>query len=390
MTLTDGCGSVTPILDLEKPFPEALEKRVTGRVAAPFLATVGAIVMTENYAALAIPFGIVLMGFLSTLVHELGHLLAGWSAGLKFDAVTMGPFAIRRSRTGVRVRFTRFWWRGLTYMSFPQVSRLRRRLIVLGAGGPLASLVCGAAALIGGEIVAGNYDLPFLSIVQLFGAYSLLIGILSFRSFRVGPYPGDGMFLRALLRSRDGAKQLVAASALGALRNKTPDGVNWHDRWVRVANDHLGLSTRYHADWYHYSTAQNPETAARFLEECLAGSAFLEPEDRDALVAEAVKFIAWDRNDPDKATRWLTRLRSPENLSRLSTIRMNVALMSASKHFDAALAEWQAGLQLIQQSPPSAAAERYEASWQQWKMDIVRRAAQRLETVGAQESKVYS
>jgi hypothetical protein len=129
-------------------------------------------------------------------------------------------------------------------MSFPKVSRLRRRLIVPGAGGPLASLVCGAAALIGGEMVGGKYDLPFLSIVQLFGAYSVFIGILSFRCLRVGPYPGDGMFLRALLRSKDGAKQLVAASALGALRNETPDGVNWHDRWVIVANDHLGLSTR--------------------------------------------------------------------------------------------------------------------------------------------------
>jgi hypothetical protein len=159
---------------------------------------------------------------------------------------------------------------------------------------------------------------------------------------------------------------------------------------VRVANDHLGLSTPYHAAWCHYSTAQNPETAARFLEECLAGSAFLEPEDRDALIAEVVKFAAWDRNDPDKGTRWLTRLRCPENLSRLSAIRMNVALMSASSHFDAAFAEWQAGLRLIQQSPPSATAERYEASWQQWKTEIVRRAAQRLETVGTQESPVHS
>jgi hypothetical protein len=153
MTLTGGSASATSILDLEKPLPGALERQVTGRAAAPFWAAVSAMVMTENYAALAIPFGIVLTGFLSTVVHELGHLLAGWSVGLRFDGITMGPFAMRRSRTGVSVRLTRFWWRGLTYRSFPEVSRLRQRLIVLGAGGPLASLVCGVIALIGGEIV---------------------------------------------------------------------------------------------------------------------------------------------------------------------------------------------------------------------------------------------
>jgi hypothetical protein len=83
--------------------------------------------------------------------------------------------------------------------------------LLTGGGGPFASLISGLSALAGGELLAASkYDLPLLSILQLFGAYSQLIGIVSFRSFRVGLYPGAGMFLRALLRSKYGAKQLSA------------------------------------------------------------------------------------------------------------------------------------------------------------------------------------
>jgi hypothetical protein len=185
-------------------------------------------------------------------------------------------------------------------MSFTRISRLRRKLITFGLGGPIASLACGGVALIGGEIVRTHYDLPWLTLVQFFGAFSLWIGILSFFTFRAGPYAGDGMLLRALTRSRDGAKQLVAAHALGALQNKNPEGVNWHRRWVRVAYGHLGLFTQYHVDWYNYVTSADPSSAAAFLERCLAGSGFLEREDRDALVAEVVKFAAWDQNDASK------------------------------------------------------------------------------------------
>lgn len=41
-------------------------------------------------------------------------------------------------------------------MSFTRISRLRRKLITFGLGGPIASLACGGVALIGGEIVTGE------------------------------------------------------------------------------------------------------------------------------------------------------------------------------------------------------------------------------------------
>jgi len=79
-------------------------------LAAPFLGAVAFIVMTENYPSLVVPFGMVLIAFLSIVVHELGHLVAGWSVGLRFDGVTMRPFVIKRSRSGWSFRLTRYVW----------------------------------------------------------------------------------------------------------------------------------------------------------------------------------------------------------------------------------------------------------------------------------------
>src|SRR5262249_21648384 len=153
------------------------------------------------------------------------------------------------------------------------------KLIVTTLGGPAASLICGLVLLVGGEVIRSRTEatLPSLSVLQLAGAYSLLVGFLSFRSFRVGPLAGDGMLLRALISSRVGATQAVTGSALSVLRNKNPDGVNWNDRWLRVLGETQGLLTPYHAAWHQYAEASarnDMPTAARSLEHCLERSAW--------------------------------------------------------------------------------------------------------------------
>ena len=117
--------------------------------------------MAENYPLLAIVFGAVLIGFLAALVHELGHLCAGWAAGFRFDGITVGPFVLKRLRTGLTFRIHPRLASGLTYMSMIGIYRIRRRAILLCLGGALASLSCGLACLIGGEIARAYYDSPW-------------------------------------------------------------------------------------------------------------------------------------------------------------------------------------------------------------------------------------
>jgi hypothetical protein len=379
--------SSTPILDLQKPLPQPLENRVTGIAATPFLMLVGAIAMTENFSALAIPFGILAAMFLSTVVHELGHILAGLAFRMRFRGVLIGPFVLQRSRIGWRFRLTRFWVRGFTYMSLPKIRNMRRRLFALVFGGPLSSLVCGAAALIVGEVLQARSETAWVGVLELFGVYSVFIGVISFRPFRVGPYAGDGMLLRALIRSRDDAKQLIAIYALGILHDQNPDGVSWNDRWTRVAYEGT-LAPQYYRDLASYFRAPDADSAAAFLEKCLQGSAFLSPADRDNLIAEVVEFASSKRSDASLAQRWLERINSPQNISLLTRARMNLAFEIAKDQPENALRHWQAGLELILRSPKSPAAERYESFWRSWEEQVIQRFDPNIQTASKPEESI--
>lgn len=370
--------SPTPILDLLEPLPKPYDERITGRFAAPFLTVVACVVITENYSLLAIVLDALLIGFLTTLVHELGHLCAGWAAGFRFGGITVGPFVLKRLRTGLTFRIRPRLASGLTYMSLNGIRRIRRRAILLSLGGALASLLFGLTGLIGGEIGRVYYDSPWPTFSQFLGFYSLFIGIFSFTHYRSGPFAGDGLLLRALWKSRDDAKPLIAAYALSALESKNPNGVHWNSRWARIASGSRFV-TPYHVDWYAYWAAQDSASAAPLLERCLAASYFVEREYRPHLIAEAVKFCAWDKDDHAKAQKWLELLQDPERLDSLSLARMNVALSCAAKDFNSVIRHWEAGLRLIQQSPPGKTTSDYEASWRAWKVEIEARRTEKPE-----------
>src|SRR2546423_10977326 len=104
--------STTPILDLVEPLPVPADHVVTGKFAVPFLTFVSMIVFTENYSFLVVPFGYLAIALIDVAVHEFGHLLAGWSVGLQFKGVHMGPLLLYRIRTRWAFRFRPKIYRG--------------------------------------------------------------------------------------------------------------------------------------------------------------------------------------------------------------------------------------------------------------------------------------
>jgi hypothetical protein len=91
MGATAKTTSPTPILDLLRPLPKPDQERATGRFAFPFLTFTAWIAIAGDPYFIALPLGLLLIVFLTTLVHELGHLIAGWCVELRFKGVRVDP-----------------------------------------------------------------------------------------------------------------------------------------------------------------------------------------------------------------------------------------------------------------------------------------------------------
>lgn len=83
--------------------------------------------------------------YLVITVHELGHLAAAAWVKFRFFLLTIGPLRVTRVRDGLAVSFNRnpFIFGGLAAALPTEFHHLRRRMAIMIAGGPLASLLFG-------------------------------------------------------------------------------------------------------------------------------------------------------------------------------------------------------------------------------------------------------
>jgi hypothetical protein len=154
----------------------------------------------------------------------------------------------------------------------------------------------------------------------------------------------------------EGAVQQIAAHGLQMLKNRGIDRALWNRRWVKVASTPTQvLRTTYFEDWRQYEEATDAATAEKCLERCLSGLATLSPLDRDEVVddlfLEAATLTAWKTGDAKKSEIWFRQALHPENAGVLTWIRAKVALHCAHGRFDAAIVEWEKGLQAIHGFP---------------------------------------
>jgi Peptidase family M50 len=108
--------------------------------------------------------------FISILMHECGHLLAGFAVGMRFRQIMVGPlllYAPFRGR-GIRLKFVPVFGRGYCAMIPPSgYYSTRRALVVLIAAGPVATLALGMYALFALAEGSGNIKHPALWDVAL-------------------------------------------------------------------------------------------------------------------------------------------------------------------------------------------------------------------------------
>jgi hypothetical protein len=192
--------------------------------------------LTENRLVLKIaeanevktPWDLLAFPFLMLIVlgvHEIGHLIGGLSQGMRFLLLIVGPFGWHASVAGPRFEWnTNVALMGGLAATLPTETgaSLRRQLLVMIAGGPLASLLLAIFA-----VAAIAYVEPRIA------AYCLIVAATSFGIFlvtliptRAGGFMSDGMQLIDVWR---GGTAVVERSALLRIFAQSMDGVRPRD-----------------------------------------------------------------------------------------------------------------------------------------------------------------
>jgi hypothetical protein len=155
----------------------------------------------------------ILAAVTSIMIHEAGHVLAGWLVGFRFVLWIAGPLCIQAGQ------FPRLNWNwrqmGLVISIPPIAPALRTRQILFMAGGPAANLLIGHIALriqngIGEPVQSGAYtagertatELTLILFFYFLGWMSSLFGLINIWPRQLSTVQTDGAWLWALLHHR--------------------------------------------------------------------------------------------------------------------------------------------------------------------------------------------
>lgn len=403
--------TTTPILDLQEPLPAAKRKRSSLRgfaigvvIGLLLILLIPALevsrwrrflwpVLVFNHRFLyslsfwdreffmggLVVFWLALVA--AVVVHELGHFVAGRLMGFSLQFLQVGPLSIGYDHGNLRIQYRPNWGvAGLTAMHVSKILRLRRKLLVYVAAGPITNLLF---VLVGWGLTqnfAADFNIFFWSAIQPFSAACLLAFLASVIPYRsANGFFSDGARLRMLLRPDVETKRWYAIIGVGVQRRYGRRPREWNRRWLALASSGEGPSVvALVGKFLSYAAANDRKDeagAGQLLESCLRDVGVARGAFRDSLIHEAAVFQAWFRNDAEKAQKWFARIQKPGQLAPLQRTRGTVALRFAQGDAKTAFEEWAKGLEEIEQFKDAVQRTTVRESWLEWKIEMEERVA---------------
>ncbi|MCP4427777.1 MAG: hypothetical protein GY803_25105 [Chloroflexi bacterium] len=318
---------------------------------------------------------VILISFLTTAVHELGHLLAGNLAGLRFHMLVIGP--LRVAHEGGKLRFglhkSAFVFSGMTGSAPTDSRNLSRRLLVFFLGGPLASLIQTALAAIlffhwSADVHFTNSTAWAVEAAAITAVYAAIVFLSAIKpsQYQSGQL-ADGGRIVSLLRGgpvADRWRALVALIGTGMDGQRPRD---WDKALIQQAligydHSHDGRNARLVAYLWALDNGRIAE-ANRWLEEAIAIRPTRIPGTPAHLIWEKAYFIARHLNDPAQARDWLNRAqKKPTHQSQF--LRAEAAVLMAEGNPEAARETAREALAILRQKTPTGM-RRAESDWLQ-------------------------
>ena len=245
------------------------------------------------------PFGII--------VHELGHVTAGLIAKFSVLSFAVGPFTLRRQSGNLIVRIAPFRVGGMITAVPLHSNNLRRRMLLLTAGGPVASLLGG-----GFEFGLGLLFHPAAWSSWMFplAVMSWVVGVISLMPTR-GFYTSDGVRILDLLRESPESERLCAVLSIAACAIAGIRPSDWDLKLVEKArsaqerpNDNIVatlMAYEFAMDSHHFDDAET------YLQSAIQQMPKCPPNIKSGIAADAAFYNAVIRNDAKTARDWLNQ-----------------------------------------------------------------------------------
>jgi hypothetical protein len=340
----------TPVLDVFRPLPPQTKESLSAGeyflasslailtlVALPSLRAV--IEVAPGYWAALIP---VIAAVSAGFTHEMGHLISGWLFGFKIRQVKIGPVQLGRHARCGEPYCGDVITLGASVLE-PRVgdqddATLRRRLLFLMLGGPLASTLLAVGLETAHYFVQPGFLVGFS--LHVGAVFSALIAIAaSLPDVNRHGIFSDGARLLMLLRKDAKAERWISNIRCQMALNQGSHPRDWDQACVaRTAAISDDSRDAYLSRWLAYLWAaerQDITCATKYLEGALEVLSFATPKMRDHLFLEAAVFQAWFRDNPSKALFWVYRIRN-NKLTRMQKQRLDIALLwSEGRLFDA-------------------------------------------------------
>jgi hypothetical protein len=366
----------TPILDSGVLPPRRRKNAVLGFVFGMLIGALFVLVIIKasnsesqtNIAAVSY----LLVFTLAVLIHELGHLVAGWIVGFHFNMIALGPVVFGFEYGKLKIRLVLgTGMLGYAGVQIDRVVRLRHRFLLFIVGGPAANLISAAVAV--GLVKYLFLNSWMVPVLVGFVYISLLIGV-------VGVLPlwpksrSDGSRIWMLLTSREKTRRLLAAMALvNQTRLGTPLKA-WKKTWMNATTSVRDESfDEFTANWIAFCAASSrkdlPKVTAH-LERCLGLAYMLPDSKRDEIAREAGIYAAWFRNDAVAAEKWIGQMKYPKQTTKMLQLRLQVVLDCARKDFARAFEGMKEGAEFIESLPETPYRTLLKESWKEWEGDL--------------------
>jgi hypothetical protein len=371
----------TPVLDVFRPLPPQTKESLS---AGEYFLASSLVILTlvglpslravmeaaPAWWAVLIPLAAALA---AGIMHETGHLLAGWLFGFKIKQIRIGPLHLGKHANCREPYCGDVLTLGVAVLE-PRVSdqddaALGRRLLGLLLGGPLASFIMAGVLQLWLNLAQPRYLAAFgMQVGVVFSALFAIAALLP-DADRRGNF-SDGARLLMLLKRDAKAERWFSNIRCQIALNQGRHPRDWNEACVgRAAAVSDDSRDAFVARWLAYLWAaerQDITCATKYLEGALEVLAYSTPKLRDHLFLEAAVFQAWFRDNPSKALFWVYRIRS-KKLTRLQKLRLDIALLWAEgRLFDA----WEqlgtgylAQLRELPVSPGRTLAEESAAEW---------------------------